>query len=245
MNKPSPSIDLVTFDLDNTLWDVTQTIKAAEKLLRSWMAKHTPAALGIYASEKVGIIRQRILDNYAEKRHDLSFLRTEVLRHCMMEAEMTPEDAEAHALQAFEVFFAARNDVAFYPNAIKTLEILSQRYALYALTNGNANIDRAGIGNFFSGAVSSADVGASKPDNEMFISVLTKAGVVPERAVHIGDHLSDDIFGANRAGMRSIWFNHEGQSINDTDHQPTAEARELIQLPDIIAKLSGSQTHIG
>ena len=158
---------------------------------------------------------------------------------------MTPEDAEENAIQAFEVFFAARNDVAFYPNAIKTLEILSQRYALYALTNGNANIDRAGIGNFFSGAVSSADVGASKPDNEMFISVLTKAGVVPERAVHIGDHLSDDIFGANRAGMRSIWFNHEGQSINDTDHQPTAEARELIQLPDIIARLSGSHTHIG
>ena len=91
MNKPSPSIDLVTFDLDNTLWDVTQTIKAAEKLLRSWMAKHTPAALGIYASEKVGIIRQRILDTYAEKRHDLSFLRTEVLRHCMMEADMAPD----------------------------------------------------------------------------------------------------------------------------------------------------------
>ena len=45
MNKPSPSIDLVTFDLDNTLWDVTQTIMAAEKLLHSWMADHTPAAL--------------------------------------------------------------------------------------------------------------------------------------------------------------------------------------------------------
>ena len=245
MNKPSPSIDLVTFDLDNTLWDVTQTIMAAEKLLRSWMAEHTPAALGIYASEQVGVIRQRILDTYAEKRHDLSFLRTEVLRHCMMEADMTPADAEENAIQAFEIFFAARNDVAFYPNAIKTLEILSQRYALYALTNGNANIDRVGIGRFFSGAVSSADVGASKPDNQMFTAVLTKARVAPERAVHIGDHLSDDIFGANRAGMRSIWFNHEGQGTNDTDHQPTAEARELVQRPDIIARLNVSHASIG
>ena len=244
MNKPSPSIDLVTFDLDNTLWDVTQTIMAAEKLLRIWMAKHTPAALGIYASEQVGVIRQRILDTYAEKRHDLSFLRTEVLRHCMMEADMTPEDAEENAIQAFEVFFAARNDVAFYPNAIQTLEILSQRYALFALTNGNADIDRVGIGRFFSGAVSSADVGASKPDQQMFTTVLTKAGVEPKRAVHIGDHLSDDILGANRAGMHSIWFNYEGQAANNTLHQPTAEARELAQIPDIVTRLNMSHASL-
>ncbi len=193
MNKQSPSIDLVTFDLDNTLWDVTQTIMGAERLLRDWMAEHTPAALGIYASKRVSAIREHILATHAKKRHDLSFLRTEVLRHCMIEANMAPAHAKENAIRAFEIFFAARNDVVFYPDAIETLEILSQRYALFALTNGNADIDRVGIGRFFSGAVSSADVGASKPDQQMFTTVLTKAGVVPERAVHIGDHLSDDI----------------------------------------------------
>ena len=242
MKTPNSSIDLVTFDLDNTLWDVMQTITGAEKLLRDWMAEQTPAALAVYASEQIAGIREQVLVTHAEKRHDLSFLRIQVLRQCMIAANMSPADAEENANQAFAVFFAGRNDVVFYPNALETLEILSQHYTLFALTNGNADIERVGIGRFFSGAVSSADVGASKPDQQMFTAVLTKADVQAARAVHIGDHLSDDVFGANRAGMRTIWFNHERQATNNTDHEPTAEAHALADLPDLIASLGVAQT---
>ena len=231
----------MTFDLDNTLWDVMQTITSAEKLLRDWMAEQTPAALAVYASEQIAGIREQVLNTHAEKRHDLSFLRIEVLRQCMIAANMSPADAEENANQAFAVFFAGRNDVVFYPNALETLEILSEHYTLFALTNGNADIERVGIGRFFSGAVSSADVGASKPDQQMFTAVLTKADVQAGRAVHIGDHLSDDVFGANRAGMRTIWFNHERKATNDTDHEPTAEAHALSDLPDLIASLGVAQ----
>ena len=128
LQKPNPSIDLVTFDLDNTLWDVMQTITAAEKLLRGWMAEHTPAALAIYASERVGDIREQVLKAHDDKRHDLSFLRIAVLRQCMLAADMSPADADENAKQAFAVFFAGRNDVAFYPNAVATLET-AQRYS--------------------------------------------------------------------------------------------------------------------
>ena len=38
----------------------------------------------------------------------------------------------------------------------------------------------------------------------MFTTVLTKAGVEPKRAVHIGDHLSDDILGANRLACTDL-----------------------------------------
>ena len=219
-----------------------QTITSAEKLLRDWMAEQTPTALAVYASEQIAGIREQVLVTHAEKRHDLSFLRIEVLRQCMIAANMSPADAEENANQAFAVFFAGRNDVVFYPNALETLEILSQHYTLFALTNGNADIERVGIGRFFSGAVSSADVGASKPDQQMFTAVLTKADVQADRAVHIGDHLSDDVFGANRAGMRTIWFNHERQATNNTDHEPTAEAHALADLPDLIASLGVAQT---
>ena len=160
----------------------------------------------------------------------------------MIAANMSPADAEENANQAFAVFFAGRNDVVLYPNALETLEILSQHYTLFALTNGNADIERVGIGRFFSGAVSSADVGASKPDQQMFTAVLTKADVQACRAVHIGDHLLDDVFGANRAGMRTIWFNHEGQATNNSGHKPTAEAHALADLPDLIASLGEAQT---
>ena len=147
--KQTAQIELVTFDLDNTLWDVTQTIVRAEQSLRRWMQENTADALTVYTSDAIGDIRASVLEQHPDKRHDLSFLRTEVLRHCMIEANMAPTHAKENAIRAFEIFFAARNDVVFYPNAIETLEILSQRYALFALTNGNADIDRVGIGRFF------------------------------------------------------------------------------------------------
>ena len=104
MNKQSPSIDLVTFDLDNTLWDVTQTIMGAGEAFARLDGRAHPAALEIYASERVSVIREHILATHAKKRHDLSFLRTEVLRHCMIEANMAPTHAKENAIRAFEIF---------------------------------------------------------------------------------------------------------------------------------------------
>ena len=231
------NIKLVTFDLDNTLWDVMKTIVRAEKMLRAWLSQNTPDALEIYLSDAASRIREEVVEQYPKRRFDLSFLRTQVLFHCMRESGLSGARAEKAAQQAFDVFFVGRNDVVFFDNARSVLAELSASYSLFALTNGNANIDRVGIGEFFTGAVSSADVGASKPDLLMFTTVLELAGVSADQAVHIGDHLSDDILGANRAGMRSIWFNHNGEFSNNGESQPTDEVNELSQLPSAIAAL--------
>ena len=42
------SLKLVTLDLDNTLWDVEKTIRAAEQELVQWLAQHAGAAHKIY-----------------------------------------------------------------------------------------------------------------------------------------------------------------------------------------------------
>ncbi|MEL0047242.1 MAG: HAD family hydrolase [Gammaproteobacteria bacterium] len=236
--RKTDSIRVITFDLDNTLWDVGQTIRRAETLLREWMQTNTPDALAVYASGAIEEIRADIVARHPNQRHDLSFLRTEVLRACMLESGLAESQAKRAAEAAFEVFFVGRNDVVFFDNALKVLDDLSQRYRLFALTNGNADIHRVGIGQYFEGAVSSADVGASKPDPAMFSAVLARAGVQAPEAVHVGDHLSDDILGANRAGMRSIWFNRDGAHDNNGDSQPSAEVQSLSALPDSIAGLS-------
>lgn len=231
------NIKLVSFDLDNTLWDVTKTIIRAEQSLRSWMQKNTSEALVIYASEQVESIRKSVLTNYAEKRHDLSFMRIQVLYECMRSAGMSEANALQMSEDAFEVFFTGRNQVAFFDDAVQVLETLSKSYRVFALTNGNANIDRVGIGRFFEAAISSADVGASKPDPQMFTALLERSGVAADRVVHIGDHLTDDIFGAQQVGINSIWFNHRGEHENDSPVTPTAQVHTLEQLPQAIANL--------
>jgi FMN phosphatase YigB (HAD superfamily) len=54
--------------------------------------------------------------------------------------------------------------------------------------------------------------------------------------VHIGDHPTDDIAGAQRAGLRAIWYNPQGKPW-DADHRPDAEIASLAELPMLLRTL--------
>ncbi|MNI95178.1 Flavin mononucleotide phosphatase YigB [compost metagenome] len=53
--------------------------------------------------------------------------------------------------------------------------------------------------------------------------------------MHVGDHPSDDIGGAQRAGLRAVWFNPQGKAWLG-EAPPDAEVQRLSQLPDILAR---------
>lgn len=54
-------------------------------------------------------------------------------------------------------------------------------------------------------------------------------------AVHVGDHPGDDIAGAQRAGLRAVWFNPQHKPWN-SEQAPDAEIQRLSQLPDVLAR---------
>lgn len=234
------SLKLVTLDLDNTLWDVEKTIRAAEQELVQWLAQHAGAAHKIYSSSDMVELRNQTLQQHANLRHDLSRLRIEVLFNVMRAAQYPEDEARKLAEAAFEVFFAGRNRVVFFPHALEMLQTLSARYPIYALTNGNADTTRTGISQYLRGAISSAQVGASKPDPRMFQAALDQAGVQAHQCVHIGDHLDDDIKGANAVGMHSIWVNlHKTQSVDKT-LQPRFEVTHLSEIVSTVASIEST-----
>ena len=53
--------------------------------------------------------------------------------------------------------------------------------------------------------VASAEEGVAKPDSEIFLRALSRAGCLPENAVMIGDRIDNDIEPANKLGMKTIW----------------------------------------
>lgn len=234
------SLKLVTLDLDNTLWDVEKTIRAAEQELVQWLAQHAGAGHKIYSSSDMVELRNQTLQQHANLRHDLSRLRIEVLFNVMRAAQYPEDEARKLAEAAFEVFFAGRNRVVFFPHALEMLQTLSARYPIYALTNGNADTTRTGISQYLRGAISSAQVGASKPDPRMFQAALDQAGVQAHQCVHIGDHLDDDIKGANAVGMHSIWVNlHNTQSVDKT-LQPRFEVTHLSEIVSTVASIEST-----
>lgn len=227
------TIELVTFDLDDTLWDVAPTIHSAEAVLREWLAANAPL-LGPVPVEHLWAIRATLVAADANLRHRISELRRRVLLVALEEAGYSAERARQLALEAFEVFIAARHEVEFFPEVEATLATLAERYALGVITNGNADIRRMSLAGHFKFAVCAEDLGIGKPDPAPFNEALKLGGFNASASVHIGDHPSDDIAGAQRAGLRAVWFNPAGKAW-EGEGRPDGEITNLAQLPTLLS----------
>ena len=78
----------------------------------------------------------------------------------------------------------------------------------------------------------SGDLGASKPDPEIFRMIEQRIGLEPEELWFVGDSYVNDVAGAKRAGWKSLWFNRRGHKIPEMDFQPDLQAaseRELLE----------------
>ena len=229
-----PDIQLITFDLDNTLWDVHSVIRDAEQAMRDWLDEQVPEYSATITPDKILTIRNRILTNQPQLAHDVSTLRKTVLFEAISVSGYGNASARRLAEAAFSVFFEARQQVVFFPGALDTLALLAGEYRLGALTNGNANIEAVGLAEYFSFAYSSADVGVSKPAPDMFHAALRHAGVDAAGTIHVGDNLVDDIAGAAQLGIHTIWTNHEDGSSDDASHPPSEIVDHLEDLPKAV-----------
>ena len=71
-------------------------------------------------------------------------------------------------------------------------------------------LERAGLAPLVDGVVTSAAVGAPKPEPAIFEHALALAGVAPEQARHVGDSLAEDVAGARAVGIRPILLRRDG-----------------------------------
>lgn len=142
------SIQLITFDLDDTLWDVTPVMQDAEAALRNWLAMHAPR-LGAVPVEHLWEIRAHLMHAEPALKHRLSELRRRILFHALEGAGYARSEAVALAEGGFQVFLAARHQVALFAEVHPTLEALANRYQLGVITNGNADVRRLGLADYF------------------------------------------------------------------------------------------------
>ncbi|MCY1548415.1 5-amino-6-(5-phospho-D-ribitylamino)uracil phosphatase YigB [compost metagenome] len=136
------------------------------------------------------------------------------------------------------MFLHARHQLDIFPDVQPTLEILANHYALGVVTNGNADVRRLGLADYFKFALCAEDIGIAKPDARLFHEALQRGEATAETAVHIGDHPGDDIAGAQQAGLRAIWFNPAGKTW-EAERLPDAEIRSLTELPGLLAQWNG------
>ncbi|GGH62385.1 hydrolase [Comamonas phosphati] len=220
-------IRAISLDLDDTLWPIWPTIAKAEAVLLRWLAEQAPVtAAHLGDTAKVRALRHEIVELRPDLRADLSGLRRESIRLALTRAGDDPALAEP----AFDVFFAARQRVELFDDALPALEFLSQRWPVVALSNGNANVHVVGIGQHFRASLSASDAGMAKPDARFFHAAAAAAGVAPEHVLHIGDDAALDALGAMDAGMHAAWLNRGGVAWPHEGQEPHITVASLAQL---------------
>jgi FMN hydrolase / 5-amino-6-(5-phospho-D-ribitylamino)uracil phosphatase len=195
----------LTLDLDDTLWPIWPTIDRAETVLHDWLVQHAPATAKRFDRKALRSLRDEVARERPEWLHDLSSIRSESLRRALLLAGDDP--ALEHA--AFGIFFEARQQVVLYDDALAALERLSKRFPLMALTNGNADLERIGLGAYFQGSVTARSLGVAKPDRRIFHHACELLGLAPAQVLHIGDDFDLDVIGAVNAGLQAMWLRRE------------------------------------
>lgn len=235
-------IRLLTLDLDNTLWDTDPAIARAEQITHDWISNHCPQAASFYTLDAIREYRQQIAECYPELAFRVSKLREEVLRRVFLQSGLEREQAALMARQAFQVYYRERSNVSLFEGAREALETLASRYPLMAVSNGNADLDIIGIRHLFAGHFNAEQVGAPKPQPEIFLTAVRAAGVNATECLHIGDHQQQDIAAAHRLGMKTIWVNLGDAPWTEESCRPDQEITHLAQLPAAVQVLADRNT---
>jgi len=102
-------------------------------------------------------------------------------------------------------------------------------------------LDNLDLKRHFETLVTSAGFGYAKPSPRIFRHAMDKMGVTSQESVMVGDSLTFDVTGANRAGMMSIWVKRwvkPGGPLPETQGiRPTGTAETLADVYPIIANL--------
>ena len=218
----------LSLDLDDTLWPIWPVIERAEAALDAFLLERCPRTAARYPIARMRELREEIASRHPELAHDFTRQR----KLSLAEALRNAGDDEAHVEDAFTAFYAARNIIVFYPDALAALDRLAARWPIAALTNGNADLQKIGIADRFSVFVAAREAGHAKPDAPIFHATCMRLGLQPHEVLHVGDDPLLDVAGAARAGLRTCWLNRREETWPVGLPAPDLEFTTLHALAD-------------
>jgi FMN hydrolase / 5-amino-6-(5-phospho-D-ribitylamino)uracil phosphatase len=229
-------IRAVAFDLDNTLWDVGPVILRAEQCLHRWLREHCPQLAERVSLEEMRAARERLARAEPHNAHDFTYLRITALAAQARECGYGEEVAE----RAFEVFFAARNELEPYADVQPALKRLRARYPLGSLSNGNADLERIGLASLFSVSLNARQIGVAKPHPRCFQHLARGLRVQPHQILYVGDDPYLDVEAARAAGLRSAWMNRSRAPWPADLAPPDLDVADCLQLAGRLVPLAAT-----
>jgi putative hydrolase of the HAD superfamily len=229
-------VDLVLFDLDDTLLDHRGAVAAG---LGSWV----PELLGHPCTAEFVTAWLAVEEHHMGRwrRGELSFVeqRRERLRRLLPRAARPDTDAGLDALfDRWLIHYRAA--WRLFPDVLPCLDAL-RRAGLRTgvLTNGmrdqqNDKIARTGLTTWFSGVVTAEEIGVAKPAPAAFEQACRLLGSPPSRTVYVGDSYPVDVVGAQAAGLCAVLVDRDGTAGPALD---VVTVRSLVELAVLVPRL--------
>lgn len=134
--------------------------------------------------------------------------------------------------------FSAAESYRLFDDVVETLDDLHHRgLRLGLISNFEGWLEKMlvelEVGHRFEVSVISGLERIEKPDPAIYRVALERAGVEPERAVHVGDSPALDVEPARSVGMHAILLDRVGRY----EHVQAMRIASLKELPDALAKL--------
>lgn len=209
-------IKAVLFDLDDTLVDHHHASHAAILGVRERFA-----VLQAVTAEELATEHQRLLEllhqEVALGSLTPAAARIERYRRLFEFAGADLRHAPAATELHRRLYQANRRAV---DGALDLVVHLRERLRIAVVTNNTVaeqteKLQTFGFAPHVDALVTSAEVGAAKPDPRIFRAALDRLGCEAHEAVMIGDAWHADVLGATGAGIRALWLNRHGAAHPD------------------------------
>lgn len=232
-------IELVLFDLDDTLHDDTYAYQsAAEEVAREVAAEHGIDALALkaaYIVEAEGFWTRLSADDLKVK---LANIREGMWQTALESVGVGDPDV---AQQSADRYNSYRSKYyTLFPGALELLRALRERgVKLGLVTNGFSETHREKIAllrisELFDAIFLSDEVGMIKPDPLLFAHACRTLGGAPSHAAMVGDRYDRDIRGAQEAGLFTIWLNVRDEELSPGAEPPDATCSSIADVARIL-----------
>ena len=222
----------VLLDADGTLFDFKRAEREAlSQTLLQLGIEPLPQILRRYS--EINDAHWKLLEKNEITHAELKYRRYEQLFR-----EIGVSASPTDAANCYEELLSRQG--CLLEGARELVERLAPSYRLYLASNGRrktqyGRIDASGLKPFLSDVFISEDLGYYKPDVGFFEACFARIpDLRKEETVMVGDRLSSDIAGGNRAGIATVWFAPEGAEPS-ADALPTRIIHALSELPDVLA----------
>ncbi len=197
-------IKVISFDLDDTLYDNVPVMQRAEEQFACYLCKRY--ALPAIACDPAfwREAKDRLAFADPDLYNDVTFLRALGLMQSFKDLGRPLQGGLAEASALVREFVRLRSSFKVPQSSKDLLLKLRERYLICAVSNGNSDLSLNDLHSYFDFDLRpQRPYPRRKPYPDLFDNLGQLAGVRPHEILHVGDEPLSDLRGATSAGVQA------------------------------------------